>query len=490
MRSYFRKDLTPRYSSFSYPINAFSGVDAYSNEDTLPLSWCRYGYNVKIENGRIKENFGINSAKINTLYIPNSLALGSKIKVASIYRCYDYEKNIVNNILIMQLYNGKIYYFVFAEHKYYYSGLQISDKVRFLNYHANDKDLCLLLTDGAKSYTFDGSKFTEITAPPSVGGCVHNTRVFSVNDKTNKLSFSKELDPTNWNVSATEGGYINFIDEGGALTGAISFKNSVYVFKKYAIYRLNAYVDQTDYALSKVFSTNNEIYFDTVAICNETMIFLAEDGFYSFDGYNLKRILGGLTPLIADKSVSHAVYYGNKYYIATALEKHGETVGDEERETMVRNGIIHYDIISGEAGIYRGSNVSGFVPFVADGTNMMLLIFGGDLRGMAIGMFTDDGKVFGHPLQKKWVSPYTDLGNLDKIKVLKKVFIRSGQDVKLTLKLDKEYDITLPGANFVRYVPVNKRAERVGFSVSTNGEKLDVSGLLMEFDFVRRIPNE
>ena len=79
---------------------------------------------------------------------------------------------------------------------------------------------------------------------------------------------------------------------------------------------------------------------------------------------------------------------------------------------------------------------------------------------------------------------------MKKIKVLKKVFIRSGQDVKLTLKLDKDYDITLPGANFVRYVPVNKRAERVGFSVSTNGEKLDVSGLLMEFDFVRRIPNE
>lgn len=491
MRSYFRKDLQPRYSSFTYPIRSFSGVDADSNEDILPLSRCRYGYNVKTDKGRIRQNFGIESAVVDGTVFPTSLSFGSAMSTAAVYRRFDYEQNCFDNILITQLKNRKIYYYRFNEKKYYYSGLQLSTlQVRFLNYHDNGKDLCLIMTDADTSYSFDGTNFTEFSAPPSDDSCVHGARVYSINGETNVLSFSKQLDPLDWSVSTTAGGNISFMDEGGTLTGIIGFKNSVYIFREYAIHRLNAYVDQADYTLSKVFVGSNEIFFDTVAVSNDAIIFLADDGFYTFDGYTLKRTMNGIFPLIKTKNNAHAIYYGNTYYISADIVRDDVRVGDEGTETLKRNGILSVNVATDDVGIFRGTDVSCFIPYYYDGGNMMLLLFGSQYRGMAVGMFSDSGKLFDLPLKKLWRSPCTDLGTLDKIKVLKRVFLRTAGDIVFTVRLDKDYDVPIVGANIARYLVVNKRAERFGFEVATEENELDVSGMFFEFDFVRRIPND
>jgi len=491
MRSYFRRDLNPKFTRFSYPVKAFVDFDAKTAEDALSLSYCRYGYNVKIDGGRIKQGEGIDYARYNGVLFPSSVILGSRMLNAAVFRHYDYENKCRDDILIVQLLNKKVYSLRFSTMKYVDMGIKLTtDKVSFINFHTTNKDMILIIADQAQAYMYDGKAVTTFTAPAAVGCSVHGARVFSVNSETNRLSYSKPLEPMNWTVSASAGGNIDFADEGGALTGLISWKNALYIFREFAVHKLTGYVDQSDFVLTKVFSMSSKIYFPTVAVCNDKMIFLTDDGFYFFDGFAAKRALDGLVPLIGDKSTAHAVFFDNKYRIAVDLIRDEFVVGDEGKEELVRNGIISYDVITGETGIFRGTDVSKFVPFYMDGNVMLLTLFGSAYRGLSVGCFDDSGKLLGTPLKKVWRSPKTDLGSPEKIKVLKKFFVRSESDVTITVRLDKDYPIALTGGTEAKMIPVNRRAERVGFKVETEEDKLCINGLSFEFDFVRRPADE
>lgn len=491
MRSYFRKDYEPKFKRYTYPVNTFTGFDAKSNENNLPLSCGVYGYNVRIEGGRLKQGMGIDCAEYNGTMFPSSVYVGSRMVNAGIFRHYDYVNNQRDDIFVAQLYNKKIYYMRFSEMQYVDSGIKLkSSNVTFLNYHITDKDYFLILTDSDTSYLFDGETFVTFMPPSSISACAHGSRVYSVNPQTNKLSFSKELAPLNWTVSATEGGNITFPDEGGALTGVISWKNALYVFREFAIHRLTAYVDQSEFALSKVFSTTAKINFKTVAICNEVMYFLTDNGFYSFDGYNVKEILWKLFPLIKDPSTAHATFFDNTYYVAVTLKTDGEVVGDEGHGTHVRNGIISYEVTRGETGVFRGTDICKFVPFNIDGKSLMFLLFGSVYRGLNVGMLKDTGMLFDQPLKKVWKSPLIDFGALDKVKVLKRFFIRSDYDAAIDIVLDKSYPVDLIGTQEGKMVPVNRHAQKLGFAIRTEENMLDVHSILFELDFIRRIPNE
>ena len=89
MRSYYRNDIRPSVVRYTYPIKSFSGIDAYSEENSLPLSWARYAYNVSIKNGVLKGGVGISVATINGEYLPNAVSVGSRPIRACIYRRYD-----------------------------------------------------------------------------------------------------------------------------------------------------------------------------------------------------------------------------------------------------------------------------------------------------------------------------------------------------------------------------------------------------------------
>lgn len=491
MRSYFRKDLVPRYKSFTYPIKSFSDFDAGSNEDNLPLSHGVYGYNVRIKDGKLRQGLGIDYVKIYGSYFPTTVSLGYLLVDGAVYRRYDYVNNKRDDMFIAQLSNGKIYYMRFSDWQYVYSGIQITpEKVTFLNYHDSGKDLFLIMTKSETSYMFDGSVFSEITAPPSVWACVHGTRVFSVNGANHRLSYSKALDPKVWTVADGEGGYVNFPDEGGALTGVISWKNCIYVFREYAVHKITAYVDDKDFVVSKVFDAGSYIYMESVAVCNGTIVFLTDDGFYSFDGYIAKKVMRELFPLIKTKSVCRGAYFGNKYHISADLVSGDEIVGDEKDGRTERNGIISHDLVTGETNIFRGADVRRFVYLNLDKKNELLFVFNGNRRGFNVGAFSDTGRLFESPLGKLWRSPYTDLGSIESVKVLKRIFIRTKEDIKLTLKLDKKYPIDLVGGEQAKMIPVNRRAERVGMEISTDSDFMDVNGILMEFDFIRRLPDE
>ncbi len=488
MRSYFRRDVTPEVGRYSYQITKFTGIEALAEESSLPLSWASYAYNVTVKNGVLTQGIGIEYARINGRLLPAGISVGSRPVKAAVFRRMDSTTKERDDILVALMNNRKIYYAHFADNEFSDSGIKFANHdVTLLNYHYNGTDCMLIIGAEGKMYVFDGTNFTAVTNPPKLThACIHNERVYgTVSEGANRVYFSDDLNPTNWNVSLTEGGYISFPDEGGKVTGVISFKSNLYIIREYAIHKLVAYADQSDYVLTRVFSTNNMIYAKSAAICNNAITFLAEDGFYSFDGYACKKILKGIEPLIESKQNSHACFFDNKYFVAVKLKRDDAVVGDENLD-FKNNGLIIHDFDSGETGIFRGADIGSFLPLSIESENKLIVIFDNLYRGYNFGEITESGKFFNQKLPKLWRSPYTDFTSLNKDKVLKKIFIDVDSPVKLTAKLDKNYTIKLDGSDGAQMIPVNKRADKVGIEISTDEDAFKVKGMLLEFDFIRR----
>lgn len=488
MSFYLRKDTQPKVQRYSYPISAFAGIDALSNESSMPLTYASYGYNICMEKGVLKNGVGVGLAKINNEYMPSAGSYGLKIlKIFHYYR-YDYATSTRDDRMIALLDDKKIYVSRLTDQSFTPTSMDMeSGNVTFINYHYQDKDCLLIFSDAGKMYIYDGENATNIgNAPKLNSACIHFERVYgTMNIGNNRLYFSDELDPTNWNVSLSEGGYISFPDEGGKVNKVISFKNSLYIFREYGIHRLTTFADQTDYALSKVYTTNNLIFDKTVAVCNNFIVFLAEDGLYRFDGSNCQKVLREVTPLIVEKTYSTACFFNNKYYLATAIKRDDVVVGDEHK-VLKNNAIIMVDFDINDVSIFRGSDIREFVPLNLDYCSELLVTFNHLLRALVVGMVNDTGTLFGLVLAKKWCSPYTDLNYLNKDKVLRRIFISSDSAITLRAKLDKVYSYNVYSNYKAQMIVVNKKTDKIGLEVFTTEHKFALRGMILEFDVIKR----
>ena len=140
--------------------------------------------------------------------------------------------------------------------------------------------------------------------------CVHYERIYAtVSGEANSLWFSDDFNPVNWNASLTEGGFINFDDDGGRVIKAVSFLDHVYVFRDYGIVRLTAYGSQENYTVSKVYVSASRILPDTIACCGDRIIFLTDEGLFSFNGYTMTMIAKEITNLFhRDRSAAKGAY--------------------------------------------------------------------------------------------------------------------------------------------------------------------------------------
>ena len=98
-----------------------------------------------------------------------------------------------------------------------------------------------------------------LDAPKISSMALHYERLFAtVDGEKNSVWFSDDLDPTNWSMSLDEAGFIELIDERGALLKVVSFLDYIYIFREYGISRLTAYGDQTSFSVSNLFVSSRQ----------------------------------------------------------------------------------------------------------------------------------------------------------------------------------------------------------------------------------------
>lgn len=262
--------------------------------------------------------------------------------------------------------------------------------------------------------------------------CVHYERLFAtVDGEKSSVWFSDDLDPTNWDVSLEGGGYIEIMGEKGSLLKVIRFNDYVYVFRSYGISRITAYGEQTDFSVITLYTSSGKIYPETVSVCGDRIIFLAQDGIYSFDGLKTYKILGGVFPLLEGENNSAAVsaYFNGRYYLACRARYGG---GDDG---MVNNTLLEYDIAKNSCSLIKGVDISSLTVIAAESFCDLAIAVRGEESGQAAALCAE-GAYFSTPLLKCWKTPTADFGCPDKYKLIREIYIGTKTDITVSVNTE------------------------------------------------------
>ncbi len=381
--------------------------------------------------------------------------------------------------MVVALDDGTVWYTSMFEQKSSWSqfeNLLITGDMEAVNYNYKSNDVLLVSSSDDGLFIINGDSVTFCSQAPKFSSVtVHNERVFgTVNGIGNQVWFSDDFDPSNWKVSSSEAGYINFVDDLGAAIKVVSFLNYLYVFRDYGIYRLTAYGDQNDFIMKKVFTDTGRIYKDSIVLCGDKIMFCAEDGVYAFDGYDAVRV-GKEFPLTSDKRGVCAGYLENKYFLAC----HSDDIAGDGNNVVVR-----FDTETKDISTLSGVNVVDFCSVKSsNGADVVCALADGNSN--VLGMMSEDGKVFSTVTEKVYQSPESTLGS-PMPKTIRGVSILSKYPLKLAVVLDgKRYEFNVSGSDLQQYVPIEKCGVRVRFELTSSSRNAYVAPMYADVDVER-----
>lgn len=430
-------------------VSTFSkGVDFFTDEAVQSPSVAKDCYNFDFSGGALKAGYGLESA-----------GLFEDISVVTVfnYRRYDKDKGERDDRILCVDESGALY-----EKKgdgvERVGGVTFSEKPLFINYRLYGDDVVFICSAADGTYLYDGvsaPKRVE-SAPRITSLALHGERLFvTVDGEKSSVWFSDDLDPTNWDASLSGGGFIQMLDERGSLNRVISYLGYLYVFREYGISRVSATGAQTEFSVSNLFTSGGKIYPDTVALCGDHIVFLAEDGLYSFDGLSTKRLLKGVDGLIRRRETARAAYASGKLYLAFNRDRDEYTVGCESGEYQ-NNALLVLDLSAGSYSLSRGFDIRSFA--VIDGE---IIAVDADGRTARI---TACGCAYGTPLVKRWKMPLTDLGVVDKKRV-REVYLHADCPVRLTLTSDSDEKTLSFGGGGAQRIRTSFCGHRIGLSL-------------------------
>ncbi len=490
MRGNFHKYTEPDVYKKEYRVDKFYGVDGISPDETLSLGYAKYMCNLSVSNGRISGCFGVDNAMTDGKIIPCGALIGKLVKSAGIYRKNNYVNGENCDIVVYQMSDNKIYTAEIGKDETLTdTSIEVAEgKTNFLNYYYNDKDNLLIFDSNGTLNIYDGSSNTQQTELPVFADvCVHKGRIYGiVNKNENELKFSAPYNPLEWKEGTDGAGRIKFTDEGGALRKIIECGNELFIIRDYAIYKLTAYEDMSEYTLIKVFVGDSRIYSETAVSINNKLIFMTEDGFFSYNGKTFEKVWRDIFPYIDNAEYAAAIGCGDRYYLTAHFVTEGdELIGDEEY-CNYNNGIMAVSVLTGGVSFLRGADASKFLKCNYGGKTYVLIEHSPGIRAMQLGMITDDGKIYDKSVKKIWRSPKTPLSYITSDKVLRKFYIKTNVPLNVTLSLDKDYEFALPASTKIQSVTVNKRAETIAVKIETSGENPLICGFYLDLELVDR----
>ncbi|MEG1499856.1 MAG: hypothetical protein RR400_02165 [Clostridia bacterium] len=493
----YRSRVAPRrarffkidYSSFA------SGMNSEVDENLMPNQFAKLSFNYISKSGALKTGIGFKGLKLpksetsasdeREVFLPANV----KILKAWHFKRYSNMYEQKEHCIVYYCDNKKLYFFklisIDPNSFYVDSALEFKSVPNALNYKLNGNDVMIFTSPQDDLVVFDPTNGIKIvsTAPKIVSMCIHYERLFAiVEGERNEIRFSDDLDPTNWTISPTAGGFITFADGLGRLSKVVSFADYVYVIREYGISRISAYGDQNDFSVSNVFSSSGKIYGESAQVCGNKILFLSKSGIHVFDGISARKIELNLDSLFdgVRNDFACSAYFDNKYYIALKLEfNDGEKIGCEIGD-FKNNALLEYDLSNGAINILRGVDISSLSGVEEGIVSKLIATFGSQFCGK-IGELTKDGCVFGAPLKKVWKSPFSNLGYPSSKKIVKEIEICSKFDCKVKVKTDKTEKIfCLTGKDRANVVRPNLNFEKIEVSFMTDGADADISSPTMK----------
>lgn len=441
----------------SFTLGSFSGGVGFStDESVLPLKNAKDCYNFDFSDGTLKNGYG--TVTFDVFDFP--------VKNLWMFRRYDSASETYGDMILAVGSDGLIHYCRVGDDSVgTLSHTPFVGDVQFVNYRLNGDDVVIASSESDDMLVWNGvdEPYTVSSAPHITSMALHYERLFVTTDgEKNSVWFSDDLDPTNWDASLTGGGFIQLVDERGASNRVISYLGYLYVFRDYGVSRITAYGSQSEFSVSNMFVSSGKIYPQSVALCGDLVVFLADDGLYSFDGVSTTRIFANLDGLIESGENACAGYYGGKYYLAFRRTADGETVGCEAGE-YVNNALLVFDVNKGTYALSRGIDIGKLCP--VSGYAMLAV----KRNGSSV-KIEKTGADEGAALKKSWVIPKTDLGETRR-KRLREIYITSAHSCTLTAFSDEgERSVSVAGTADVQRKRLNFLGRRIGLKIECDGD--------------------
>jgi len=433
------------------------GVNTILDDAILPNHIACMSYNFSFESGVLKDGFGIDSSQyLDRFPIEND-------QVQAVWQYQKREPNS-SNFLMVCTKKGDIYYRdldSMAPFKVL-DLITLTSTPNAVTYRLDEQDVCIITTATDGMWVWDGIRdIRKIEGVPNISSMtIHAERLFvTTPDQPDSIYFSDDMDPTNFSLDLSEGGYIEMLDERGMPLTTVSYQNYVYIFREYGISRLVAYGNQYEFSISNLFVSSGKIYPKTVCLCGDTVMFLASDGIYAFDGVSAQRVLGNLGSILQPSYDAVANYFEGKYYLSMRLDFMDEPYG-VECGGYKNNALVVLDITDGSYSITRGIDITSLVGFSS--LNQIVAI----TSSGEVGCVKKCGRAFGVSLKKVWQMGTTDFNDPSSNKRVRQIDIFTKGDIVLKCTADKsQKNISVKGSGQIVRVPINMPCKRWAMTI-------------------------
>ena len=302
------------------------------------------------------------------------------------------------------------------------------------------------------------------------------------NDDRGSVLFTSNINPLELGTSFSE---MDLTGDGGRLCALINFDDYLFIFRDYGITKLSKYGSSDNFSTSEIYRSATKIFAETVVVCGDMIVFLTQDGIYKFNGSSTIKFDLKIECLLenSNNKFATACYFKGKYYLACRLNfNDNESVGCENYiNGFKNNAIIILDVKSDKFNITRGVDIASLLSLNAGSLNTILTSFYGEFANK-IGVLNDSGKVFDLELSSIWKSASIDFDEPDKLKIIRKILIKSDYDCTLTLKSDLEEKIVnIIGQN--KTVRLNSNIKGTSFEILISSlGNAKISSLVLSVD--------
>ena len=439
------------YKKINY-ANFYNGLNSDVDEYILPINRSIRTYNFNFANGALVTGLGLKPLNLpitKTTDVSRNIVPPENVEILAswVFRYTPNYTTFREDYLVVLTKTGKL-----MVSQIYTTGslfteignVTFTDIPTILNYKLNG-NYGLLISSKSGFYSFFpevSDKFVKVENAPNINSiCLHNERAFAtVGGNREEVWFSKELDPTNWNATLSEGGFISFVDDRGQCNKVLSFLDRVYVFRDYGINRITPYANQTEFDVSELYVSSGQIHANTVCECGDRIIMLTDNGLYCFDGTSTTKLNVYINEFLSKSRNNNAIatYYKGKYYLACYVNFGDfKEVGSEEYKLDIHanNVLIELDVNTNMVNILRGVEITSLSVLSDDVVSKLVVC--SKVKGVSkISELTYSGAVFDEPTKKVWLSPMSNFGYPEKKKFIKDIFITSKYPITVTIRTE------------------------------------------------------
>ncbi len=464
----------PNVIKKKFTLSSFQGqMNSNLDESVKPIFSVDKMFNFDNKDGVLKGADGLEELQIKGQNIAFSNCKPLKVFY---YNRFDLLNSKEDDRLIVYCDDKKVYSLKLNEENSEFveiENLIFNEIPSVINYKWYDEDVLIMSTSIDGLYLLNGDTFTFVEGAPAITSmCVHSERLFiTTNNDENTIWFSDDFDFTNWYISLDEAGYITLADNRGKLLRVFSFLNYVYVFREYGISRIYAYGDQEDFSVENLYSGHGKIYKDSITFCGNSIIFLATDGVYRFNGVECVKILKEYDEYL--KGVNNDNSQGIYFDTELKLLLNAKIDGREQ------NVILNYNLYDKHSYLLKDFDIVSLTKLKGEYYGLVCTTQDGKVCA-----FNKSGNLCKKPLKKIYKCNKTDFMINTDNKKLYELKVNTNGRTQIVIEVDNVKHFYLVNERNQTIYP-NLIGENFSFEITTYKDKPVISKLIVYFSYIK-----